>query len=353
MSNTQFVAVSDDDPSIRYEGNWAQLRAGGGSAHATFCSASSTSYSFTFSGTRITVGGVLLPPNGTATLTSTYTVDDSQPVTYRAPTNTTQESDSVVFFLSPFLSAAQHTLVVDVASCSTENPYIIQLIGYIPTSTSTLPSASYMPTNFPLPTGSAANGASTNESHSSTPVGAIVGGVIGGVALLVITAITLWYFCFRRGRGQPYFYKSAEAGDLLGQEVKPYDGPGPQSPPSTAPSQDPLSYYTPTVTGSHSPPASDMGGSSYIQSASNYTRQSYAPSTVLSIANPNAGPAVRASPNQPPSKAAQAGLLSIPQEATYHADSGVRFGAPGEPSSSGAYVDPTVPADIPPTYSER
>ena len=128
--------------------------------------------------------------------------------------------------------------------------------------------------------------------------------------------------------------------------------PGPQSPPSTAtspPSQGgPMSYYASTFASTNSPPASDAGGSSAYGggNTTNYTRQSHAPSTVLSVAN--AAPPVRASPNQPQSKAAEAGLLSIPQEATYHADSGVRFGPSGEPSGSGSGA---VPADVPPIYT--
>lgn len=123
--------------------------------------------------------------------------------------------------------------------------------------------------------------------------------------------------------------------------------PGIQSSPTTAaspPSQGPISYYAPTFASTSSPPASDAGGSSAYGSGTAQTRQSYAPSTVLSVTN--AGPPIRSSPNQPQSKAAEAGLLSIPQEANYHADSGVRFGPSGDPSGSGA-----VPADVPPMYT--
>lgn len=87
-------------------------------------------------------------------------------------------------------------------------------VVYIPSSKSVVASAS-LTTNFPLPTSSNTAGGSTSQSHSFTPVGTIVGGVIGGVALLIIAAVAIWFFCFRRRHGQPYFYKSAEAGDLL------------------------------------------------------------------------------------------------------------------------------------------
>lgn len=64
----------------------------------------------------------------------------------------------------------------------------------------------------------------------------------------------------------------------------------------------------------------------------------------LSVANPtNESPM----PVVPPSKAEEAGLLPQTAEATYHHDSGIRFGSAGEPSGSGV-----VPlTDVPPSYS--
>ncbi len=87
-------------------------------------------------------------------------------------------------------------------------------------------------------------------------------------------------------------------------------------------------------------------------SSSTYTRSG--PSTVLSVSNPGgvAGP----SPNQYRSKAAEAGILSVPQPTTFHADSGVRFPSAAEPSGSGSSsgvpqeAGPLV--DVPPMYTE-
>ncbi|KAK7688892.1 hypothetical protein QCA50_007583 [Cerrena zonata] len=342
------VIVVNNDPSISYEGVWATVQSQGASVHASACAGGQTSFSYTFSGTQISiVGGLLVPKlNDTDALVSTYSIDNSTPFTYRAPTNITADTGDVEFYTSPVLSDGQHTLFANVTSCSSNHLYIMLSILYVPSSITSVASASRtVISSFPTSSNTVSG---SSESHSSTPVGAIVGGVIGGVALLIISAIAIWFFCFRPRHGQPYFYKSAEAGDLLSQEVKPFNVPGPQSPPSTAsspPSQGPNSYYAPTFAPA-SPPASDTGGSSTYGGGSGtaHTRQSFAPSTTLSVANP--GLTVRSSPNQPQSKAAEAGLLSVPQEATYHADSGVRFGPSGEASGSG-----TVPADVPPSYT--
>lgn len=54
------------------------------------------------------------------------------------------------------------------------------------------------------------------------------------------------------------------------------------------------------------------------------------------------------------SKAAEAGLLSVAKESTYHEDSGLRFNVLGEGSSGAAGLSTAddVPADVPPSYSE-
>ena len=69
------------------------------------------------------------------------------------------------------------------------------------------------------------------------------------------------------------------------------------------------------------------------------------------------------SPNQPRSKAAEAGILSVPRDSTYHEDSGIRFPEPevgpsASASGAGAGTGPSasvedIPVDAPPSYSEH
>jgi hypothetical protein len=72
-------------------------------------------------------------------------------------------------------------------------------------------------------------------------------------------------------------------------------------------------------------------------------------------------PGIRHSPNTARSKAAEAGLLSVEKQPTYHADSGVRFDSKGKPvapgsisGSAGSSHEPLArtPTGVPPSYSE-
>lgn len=72
-------------------------------------------------------------------------------------------------------------------------------------------------------------------------------------------------------------------------------------------------------------------------------------------------PGIRHAPNMARSKAAEAGLLSVERQPTYHADSGVRFDSNGKPvapgsnpGSAGSSHEPLArtPTGVPPSYSE-
>ncbi|KAI0638383.1 hypothetical protein C8Q77DRAFT_1215201 [Trametes polyzona] len=275
------------------------------------------------------------------------------------------------------ISSAQHLLEFTVIKASTEYPFALDLIAYQPISGAAPTASQQVVTTFlPAPTSTAS--IAPQGSSSSTPVGAIVGGVIGGVAVLVAAAIAIYFLCFRRRRGGegPYVYATrAKASDLLDQEGKPtpYEA-APPTVPSTPGYQ--ISYSAgPTSQPSASAYSAPSDYAAAATAAQPYNRVSaYAPSEApmsdlsggTSTTGPshppslyvaNAGRPVRASPNQGTSKAAEAGLLSVPQPATYHADSGIRFNAAGEPTSSAAagpsnILAPPDLADVPPTYSE-
>ena len=136
---------------------------------------------------------------------------------------------------------------------------------------------------------------------------------------------------------------------------QPYNAPPVPAPQST--------YSAPTVSAySHSP--SGIGRSAYNTSegplsdyGSSAGPSGSTGSSQLGLAAGSQLPRGTASPNQQMSKAAEAGLLSVPEPATFHADSGVRFDQNGNPqpvasgSSSGAGLEPI--SDVPPTYTEN
>ncbi|KAI0920922.1 hypothetical protein AcV5_001326 [Taiwanofungus camphoratus] len=137
---------------------------------------------------------------------------------------------------------------------------------------------------------------------------------------------------------------------MLHQEYKPDVTPYPETLTpavvSALPSSNGNPQYLPqprTMSSSEmtSPSASEVGGQS---SSAQRPPMSHASSAVSST--------VTLSPNQPNSKAAQVGLLSIARLTTYHADSGIRFNPQGEGSSS-AVPEVEEPIDVPPSYSEN
>ncbi|QRV96620.1 SKG6 domain protein [Ceratobasidium sp. AG-Ba] len=102
---------------------------------------------------------------------------------------------------------------------------------------------------------------SESGGGSKTPIGAIVGGAVGGVAVLLITALVL--FCWLRSRKEENRIKpssvslfSAPASSLAGRPYSGYDHSQPQSPPPQMKYN--AGYAPPAVpyngTGVYSPP---------------------------------------------------------------------------------------------------
>lgn len=281
---------------------------------------------------------------------------------YVGPSNVTTEQDGVTFYESPNLSSGNHLVVFNVTNATADNPYILEFILYIPESTTSVPGATYTSAPLPLTTG-----ASTSSS-SKTDVGAIVGGVVGGVAGLVIIGLLIFFLLLRRRRGgRAYFYHASNADDMLHHgtrmlsfimtpadifvtaEIKtePYPNASAPAPP---PAQVPLNQVN-----VYSPPSSEVGGSTYSGGPSQPPMSYSASAAGSSSGAPEMSVRNNSSPNQANSKAAQAGLLSIAQQpATYHADSGIRFGAVDASSSSAGAAPPEheIPVDVPPSYSE-
>ncbi|KAI0650536.1 hypothetical protein C8Q79DRAFT_998362 [Trametes meyenii] len=313
---------------------------------------------------------------GTASLTfsdfsvsppsATFKIDGSLQETATAPNNGSL-SYSYPFFESSELSSGQHTLDIAVTHGTNQYPFILDYIIYLPESGAT-PTASQQATST-LPPGPTV----FTSSKSTVPVGAIVGGVIGGIAVLVGGAIAVYLLCFRhRGGRKPYFYAThANAGELLAPEAKPtpYEIPPPVGPQTTTVVATPGlqsqysvgTSYVQSIHGaqpSHAPSAYTPSEAplSEFSAGSSTSGPSHPPS--LFLVNGHGGPRVlTSSPNQPHSKAAEAGLLSVAQPATYHADSGIRFNSSGEASSSSSRpAEPLAAqdlADVPPTYSEN
>lgn len=337
-ADNDVVVVYVTSSQLNLYGNWTKIT----SENATIAIAQGTASGvLEFNGLKVGVFGVL---EQGAPIESTYSVDHSTPVPYVGPSNVTTEQDGVTFYESPNLSSGNHLVVFNVTNATADNPYILEFILYIPESTTSVPGATYTSAPLPLTTG-----ASTSSS-SKTDVGAIVGGVVGGVAGLVIIGLLIFFLLLRRRRGgRAYFYHASNADDMLHHEIKtePYPNASAPAPP---PAQVPLNQVN-----VYSPPSSEVGGSTYSGGPSQPPMSYSASAAGSSSGAPEMSVRNNSSPNQANSKAAQAGLLSIAQQpATYHADSGIRFGAVDASSSSAGAAPPEheIPVDVPPSYSE-
>ncbi|KAH9833728.1 uncharacterized protein C8Q71DRAFT_725501 [Rhodofomes roseus] len=350
------VAVYPTSSALKLQGNWTDLTIQGksGSSSTIAVGVAGAYGSLSFTGNQIAVYGLL---EAGQPVESTYSIDGASPNTYVGPSNVTETQSEVEFFISPMLSAGQHQLVFNVTNATADNLFVLEFVLYQGTgsTTSGVAGESATATSLATDVGAASTPSAVGASSgSSTNVGAIVGGVVGGVAGLAIIGI-LGFFWLRGRNKRPYFY--AEAGELLRDEVKPTpftQGSGiepdvsyKRTPEMSSYRGPPPTQYTAVNAQNQPAQASEAGDSSAYSSAAGSSRPTL---TVIG------GPAVTSSPNQTRSKAAEAGLLSVaqPQHAMYHADSGMRFDASGQPqaSGSGGAHEARTPTDVPPSYSE-
>jgi hypothetical protein len=290
------------------------------------------SLSLSFSGSQAWIyGGVLnnTNPDGTTFLgfaTASYAVDGipsgSQTPYY--------DGSDLVYFATPKLADAQHTINVTVTAANNTNLYIFDYFAFTPT-----PGAysSGLMTTSSLPTSTSSIPIVTS---SSTPVGAIVGGVVGGIAGIAILSILAYYFLRKRSRGgRAYYFDKPNAADMLAGEerIEPFD---PAAAPPTSP-----------------PPSSAGFNRQGPQSA--YSDGSSQPLNRQTFISTQSGPSdagvthVSGTSAQP--RTGKAALIAQQYEDTAEPvqfqDSGIRFNETG-----GEGAGPSqLPSEVPPTYT--
>ena len=160
-------------------------------------------------GTRISLYGVVIPWISGPLPTAQYAVDGQSQNITSAP-NTTRTLLGVNFYTSDWFPNGTHVLTVNVTTATEDGPY---LFDYLSIDTTNPPAAS---TNNTIATNTttavtSSSTSSTSTSSSSTatssgdalgastsgkssvPTGPIVGGVIGGMALLALIAFGAWW----------------------------------------------------------------------------------------------------------------------------------------------------------------
>ncbi|KAI0359912.1 hypothetical protein OH77DRAFT_1434300 [Trametes cingulata] len=314
----------------------------------------------------VAVAGVPLTINSTAARFSppnlTVTLDGNTPTKVTVPLST----DVPLFKAGPLNADLPHTLTITVDAQTDDFPFALDGIAYAAFRNQTKP-----PSQAVLPAGGNSSGllqgllpgeaGAQGKKEDGLPVGPIVGGVIGGAALLVIVSLVVWYLFIRPRRrgGRAFFYAPAKITDMLSGETadsKPepyplnlpsttptmsqYSSPIPQPHPTSFPHAGPASE----VSSSHGP-SDSVSGYGY-GSSSNY---GYGSSYSGGMASPP--PGVDGAAHR--RKAEMAGMLSVPAgPTTYHADSGIRFGGDGGGAGPSTEVVPEL-SEVPPSYSEK
>ena len=190
--NTSGVVVVDDTSrDITYQGRWFR---GGVSdeflstTHGTWQSGSTAKFSFrgehsiteerkriiltNVIGSAVTVYGTVITG-----CRSAYALDDSSPVTFTAPNQTSiQNNHQFPFYSSPTLQDGVHTLTITQLTNNSNQVLWLDYIVYRPSPV----------------------GTSTNGVRIATIVGYIGGGLLAGLLLSAIIFTLLWRRCRRR-----------------------------------------------------------------------------------------------------------------------------------------------------------
>ena len=287
---------------------------------------------------------------------ATYSIDDQTPVNFllkglTASTTTTIYNQK--FFETAQLTAGPHTLKA-VFEGNNSTPltldYLVVQNGTVSSTTASVSSEATSSTP-----GSVVSGTSATV-RSSTPVGAIVGGVIGGLA---VTVFVIFGFLFLRRRHkratqekvlkstpEPFGYAPVHLAQKPSLSVVTSYSPAPQTTQMEVPVTKGQAYHAsmPSLTSTEpsqsiEPPSTSSGVTTYPTNLRPVPFQQ----TALTMADPSSVP------SPAPSRKAEA-LASAPVQSNdtqlpsvvLHADSGIRL-----PSSTAG----TSVVDVPPLYT--
>ncbi|KAJ7473637.1 hypothetical protein B0H11DRAFT_2195596 [Mycena galericulata] len=146
-------------------------------------------------------------PSGLSHLASsaTYSIDGGEPTGFTLPgINGDTDSYNTIFFTTPTLQVGTHSLVIENGGNNTRSPltvdYFFVSTGDNAANTATTSSASSVATDAISSTGVSSSSttplsttAVTSSNHHSN-IGAIAGGVVGGILILALLGLGWWYF---------------------------------------------------------------------------------------------------------------------------------------------------------------
>lgn len=141
--------------------------------------------------------------NGTTYPSATYMIDGGSPGEFSPWMD--QDNGSVVYFQTPNLAAANHTVSVTVTNASEDTPYAFDYLLFQPCPDAQTSGMTMRQTELPSATVARA-----------LRSGYIVGGVVGGVVVFVLILCSFLFLRARRKPKQPYYFMKPTAEDMLG-----------------------------------------------------------------------------------------------------------------------------------------
>lgn len=179
-----------------------------------------------FTGTYVNVnGGILLEDSAGPVPAASFAIDGGEPHIYTAP-DSYNATWTNFLYSSGALANGPHAL--NITLLGSGSPWVFAFFLYNGTEEATTTTAAVVArqatvvdtiTVAATPSEAAAAPAPA-APRADVPVGPIVGGVVGGVALLVCSAMAFYFLYWKRrghGRGQerPYSYQRTEKADLF------------------------------------------------------------------------------------------------------------------------------------------
>jgi len=348
--------VSNTSPEINYAGDWFS----NGTNKVT--TKQGSSLTFSYNGTKMWVSGTFYPLDGKKPWSVTFAFDNLEPLSLVGQDVYQTQTDAGLWESPDSTAFGQHELSMKVTSASNDVPFLLDQLLYAPASETSRPQVTYSATAPPQVTVTVTPDA-TSTPGSSVPVGAIAGGVAAGVVVLVVAGLlAFWFYRKRRQPKKPYYYETGNPSEMLREEdsgVALFNDKDSSPRPSAGHDQSPS---PPTSQNGHHSPQNNPSAHSIdptLVNTHDFTITPYRPiaaPAATSFSNAQAEhshtpPSPRVDPPSPrpgTQPARKAGLLAVPEpQATYHEDSGIRFGGP----SPAGEDDPPPSVDVPPTYT--
>jgi len=343
---TAALEIFDDQGPVMWgsiAGNWSHFDAEGFYNNTvTGTPTPGASLSFTFSGSQAWLYGAIAKSNVVngqivSYPAAEYLIDDGK-ADSQAPY--IDNTGAVVYFQTPKLADGTHEIDITVKTANATNPFIFDYFLVTPVAGTT---GSGVETSRSMPSSTSTSTTSSLPivTSNSVNVGAIVGGVVGGIAAIVLLAAAAWYFLRKRtSGGQAYYFDKPNPGDILAAEdahVEPYDTtattPAPSSGGFNVPG--PQSAYSDNSSNQPLNPALALNSNTTRYSQSGHSESGMTHVTGTS-AQPRTGKAAYIAQQQ-----------QNVQQPVQLEDSGIRFN-----ENAGQEPGPShLPAEVPPSYT--